>query len=236
MALAASAAAQTSAATKTFANEQYHYAVALPAGCRHEEGPGTVDAVCAADFDPERSAQVSSATALVMEVGAEIVAGDAGRTASDLAQRYDEAAFRQEVPQAICGESDASRARINNVKQTLEDTRVAYTADVICAEVQVPPDRRTAGIGAVSDRSRGALPRWSLAHRSKISRGISRRSKLSLRAFACCQRGSRTNESSRHRLSRLQLRSRCESRTGEGDGRHGEHGLARRLRQCLRPT
>ena len=45
-----------------------------------------------------------------MEVGAEIVAGDAGRTASDLAQRYDEAAFREEVPQAICGESDASRA------------------------------------------------------------------------------------------------------------------------------
>jgi len=32
MALAARTAAQTSAATKTFANEQYHYAVALPAG------------------------------------------------------------------------------------------------------------------------------------------------------------------------------------------------------------
>jgi len=129
-------AAQTSAATKTFANEQYHYAVALPTGCRLEEGPGTVDAVCASDFDPERSAQANSATALVMEVGAEIVADDAGRTASDLAQRYDEAAFRQEVPQAICGESDASRARINNVKQTLEEPRVTYTADVICAEVR----------------------------------------------------------------------------------------------------
>ena len=136
MALAARTAAQTSAATKTFANEQYHYAVALPAGCRLEEGPGTVDAVCASDFDPERSALVNSATALVMEVGAEIVAGDAGRTASDLAQRYDEAAFRQEIPQAICGESDASRARVNNVKQTLEDTRAAYTADVVCAEVR----------------------------------------------------------------------------------------------------
>lgn len=130
------AAAQASAATKTFANEQYRYAVALPAGCRLEEGPGTVDAVCAKDFDPERSALASSATALVMEVGAEIVADDAGRTASELAQRYDEAAFRQEVPQAVCGESDASRARINNVKQTLEDTRVAYSADVICAEVR----------------------------------------------------------------------------------------------------
>lgn len=133
---AARVAAQASAATKTFANERYHYAVALPAGCRHEEGPGTVDAVCAADFDLERSAQANSATALMMEVGAEIVADDAGRTASDLAQRYNEAAFRQEVPQAVCGESDASRARIDNVKQTLEETRVAYTADVICAEVR----------------------------------------------------------------------------------------------------
>jgi len=129
-------AAQASAATKTFANERYHYAVALPAGCRHEEGPGTVDAVCAGDFDPERSAQANSATALVMEVGAESVTDDAGRTASDLAQRYDEATFREEVPQAVCGETDKSRARINNVKQTLEEARVAYTADIICAEVR----------------------------------------------------------------------------------------------------
>jgi predicted DCC family thiol-disulfide oxidoreductase YuxK len=133
---AARVAAQASVATKTFANERYHYAVALPAGCRHEEGPGTVDAVCAADFDPERSAQASSATALVMEVGAEIVADDAGRTATDLAQRYDEAAFREEMPQAVCGESDKSRARTNNVKQSVEETRVVYTADVICAEVR----------------------------------------------------------------------------------------------------
>ena len=100
---------------------------------------------------------------------------------------------------------------------------------------EVPPDRRAAGIGALPDWARGALPRWSLAHRSKISRSTSRRSKPSLRASACCQPGSRTNESSRHRLSRLQLRSRCESRAGEGDGRHGEHGLARRRgRACDR--
>ena len=136
LAPAAHVAAQAPTATKTFANERYHYAVALPAGCRHEEGPGTVDAVCAADLDPERSAQANSATALVMEVGAEIVGDDAGRTTSDLAQRYDEAAFREEVPQAVCGESDKSRVRIDNVKQSIEDARVAYTADVICAEVK----------------------------------------------------------------------------------------------------
>src|SRR5262245_39309594 len=82
-------AAQASTPITTFANERYHYAVALPTGCRLEEGPGTVDAVCAADFDAERSAQANNATALVMEVGAEIVGDDANRTARDLAQRYD---------------------------------------------------------------------------------------------------------------------------------------------------
>lgn len=128
--------AQASAATKTFASERYRYAVALPTGCRLEEGPGTVDAVCAKNMDPEHSALANSATALVMEVGAEIIAEDAGRTAGELAQRYSEATFRQEVPQAVCGEADASRVRINNVKQILEDTRVAYTADIICAEVR----------------------------------------------------------------------------------------------------
>ena len=128
--------AQAAAATKTFTNESYNYTVAVPAGCRHEEGPGTLDAICAADFDPERSALANTATALLMEVGAEIVADDAGLTASDLAKRYDETAFRQEVPQSVCGESDVSRARINNIKQSLEETRVAYTADVICSEVR----------------------------------------------------------------------------------------------------
>lgn len=129
-------AAQGPAATKTFASEEYRYTVALPAGCRHEEGPGTVDAVCASDLDPERSAQISIATALVLEVGAEIVAADAGKTASELAQRYDEAAFRQELPEAICGESDKARVRIDNVKQMLESARVVYTADVTCSEVR----------------------------------------------------------------------------------------------------
>jgi hypothetical protein len=136
LASATRTAAQTSAATKTFADGRYNYSVALPVGCRHEEGPGTLDAVCAPDLDAERSAQSNSATALLMEVSAEIVADDAGRTASELAQRYDEAAFQTEVPQSVCGESDPKRVRINNVKQTLEESRVSYTADVICAEVR----------------------------------------------------------------------------------------------------
>lgn len=129
-------AAQAPAATKTYANEHYHYTVALPDGCRHEEGPGTLDAVCAKNLDPEQSARTDSAAALIMEVAAEIVPADSGATIDDLTKRYDETAFRRDLPQAVCGESDATRARINNVQQTLEETRVVYRADVICAEVR----------------------------------------------------------------------------------------------------
>jgi hypothetical protein len=128
--------AQASAATKTFANEQYRYTVALPAGCRHEEGPGTIDAVCSGDLDPERSAQASIVTALVMEVGAQTVAEDAGRTIAELAQSYGEAAFRDELPEAVCGEAEKGRVKIDNVKQTAEPARLVYSADVTCAEVK----------------------------------------------------------------------------------------------------
>ncbi len=130
------ATAQASVATKTFSNEHYRYTVALPAGCRHEEGPGTVDAVCSADLDPERSAQVSNATALVMEVSAEIVAGDVGKSPTDLALAYGEATFRDELPEAICGESDRSRVKIGDVRQTTQEYRLMYAADVTCAEVK----------------------------------------------------------------------------------------------------
>jgi hypothetical protein len=145
--LAASAsptAAQASAATKTFANERYHYTVALPDGCRHEEGPGTLDAICAKNLDAELSARTDSTAALIMEVAAEIVPGDSGAPIGDLAKRFDETAFRHEVPQAVCGESDTTRARISNVQQTLEAERVVYTANVICAEVRFlqVPERR----------------------------------------------------------------------------------------------
>lgn len=129
---AAPMVAGASSGTKTFSSERYHYSVTLPAGCRHEEGPGTIDAVCAADFDPDRSAKANSATALVMEVVAEAVAGDA----ASAAQAHSEAAVRQELPQAVCGESDAARVRIDNLKRTVESDGVAYTADVICAEVR----------------------------------------------------------------------------------------------------
>jgi hypothetical protein len=130
------AGAQTVVATKTFANDQYHYAVAMPAACRHEEGPGTVDAVCSADLNPERGAPLISDGALVMEVGAEVVAGDAEKTAPELAQAYDETAFREELPEAVCGESDKARVKIANVTRSIEDGRVNYAANLTCAAVR----------------------------------------------------------------------------------------------------
>jgi len=137
MALVAGLArAQATAAMKTIENSQFRYAVALPGGCRHEEGPGTIDAVCAVDFDPERSAVASNASALVLAVGAEVVAGDAGKTATELQQRYGAAGFREELAEAVCGESDTARVKIGNLKEVLEDARVVYTADVVCAEVK----------------------------------------------------------------------------------------------------
>jgi hypothetical protein len=130
------AAGQAPADTKAFENGRYRFAIALPAGCRHDEGPGTIDAVCAAEFDPETSAKASAATSLWLAVSAETVAEDAGKTPAELQQRYGVAAFRDELPEAICGESDKARVRIGNVKEVVEESHVVYTADVVCAEVR----------------------------------------------------------------------------------------------------
>jgi hypothetical protein len=130
------AGAQAPTEPKTFENGQFRFTVAVPAGCRYEEGPGTVDAVCASDFDPERSALAANASALVLAVAAEAVAGDAGKTGSELQQRFGETGFREELPEAVCGESDKTRVKIANVKEVVEAARLVYTADVVCAEVK----------------------------------------------------------------------------------------------------
>ena len=122
--------------TKAFESAKFHYGVALPAGCRHDEGPGTLDAVCAADLDPEKSAQASPATALVLEVGVEPVPADGGTAASDLAQRYGETHFKEEPAEAVCGESDRAKVKIDGAKQVLEEARVVYTAGVLCPEIK----------------------------------------------------------------------------------------------------
>jgi hypothetical protein len=129
--------AQTPASMQTVESPAPHrYAVALPAGCRQETGPGTLDAICSAEFDAEKSAEASAVASLVFEVGAEDVADDTGKATSALAAGYGEDAFKSELPEAVCGESDRMRVKIENVKQALEEGLVAYTADVLCPEVK----------------------------------------------------------------------------------------------------
>jgi hypothetical protein len=124
------------APTKTFENTEFRYSVALPLGCRHEEGPGTLDAVCSPELDAAKSLEAAAAASLLLEVGVEPVPQDVGKGAADLAKGYDEASFKDELPEAICGEADKTRVKIDNVKQVLEAARVLYTATVACPEIK----------------------------------------------------------------------------------------------------
>ena len=127
-------AAQSPVETKAFESSQFRYAVALPAACRHEEGPGTIEAICATDLDLKKSEAASAATALVLQAAAETKPADGDATAAQ--QRYSEGAFREELPEAVCGESDKARVKIENVKQAVENGHLIYTADVACSAVR----------------------------------------------------------------------------------------------------
>jgi len=130
------AVAQAPVPTKAFDNPKFHYTVSLPAGCRHDVGPGTLDAICSPEFDAEKSATASAAASVVLEVSTEAVANEEGKTPAELAQSYDEVHFKDELPEAICGEPDKARVKIDNVKQVLEDARVVYSANVVCSEIK----------------------------------------------------------------------------------------------------
>ncbi|HEY1244946.1 MAG TPA: hypothetical protein VGF29_08950 [Hyphomicrobiaceae bacterium] len=130
------ATAQAAAETTPFESREFHYAVALPAGCRHEEGPGTVDTICAPDFDPAKSARASRAAALVLSVAAEPTGGEGDASIGALQERYSEAAFKEELPEAVCGESDKTRVKIENFSEIVDGPRLVYTAEVVCAPVR----------------------------------------------------------------------------------------------------
>jgi hypothetical protein len=130
------AIAQPTSEAKAFESDEFHYKVSLPAGCRYEEGPGTLDAVCSPELDAEKSNATTTAAALLLEVGVETVADDAGKTPADLVQRYGEAEFKAELPESVCGESERTRVKIENSKQVLDEARVMYTADVTCPEIK----------------------------------------------------------------------------------------------------
>lgn len=128
---------QSAGDTKAFENKQYNFSVALSVDCRHEEGPGTLDAFCSPDMEHDGSRAVSTRlSALSLQISAETVASDAGKTPSALAQQYTEAMFKAELPEAVCGESDSTRAMVQNVNPSNDETSVVYTADVVCAGVR----------------------------------------------------------------------------------------------------
>jgi hypothetical protein len=133
---AASATSQPAGTTKAFENSEYRYSVALPAGCRHDEGPGTLEAVCSAELDPDKSAEASATSSLVLEVTVEQVPDDAGKVPAALAQKFGEGEFRQELPEMVCGETDDSRVKIDNLAQAVEEARVVYTANVTCPGIK----------------------------------------------------------------------------------------------------
>jgi hypothetical protein len=118
--------------TLSFENADYRFTVTFPRGCRYEEGPGTVDAICAPDFDEEKSATVEKAGALVLSFAYELVdTASAGN-----APRFSATAFKDDLPESVCGESDKARARIENLKYREEAGFLVQQADVVCSEVK----------------------------------------------------------------------------------------------------
>jgi len=129
-------AAQQAPETTTIESAQYRYIVAVPTACRNEEGPGTVDAICSIDLDSEKSAAAKNDTALVLSVAVETLGTEGDTSVDGLRQRYGEASFRDELPEAVCGESDKARVKIEGFKETVEDGRLVYAASVVCAPIK----------------------------------------------------------------------------------------------------
>jgi hypothetical protein len=124
------------ATTKTYENEELRYVVQLPEVCRAVRGPGTLEAICAPDLDAEKSKRVPAASAIVLEVDGEAVPSDA--------KSYTEVEFRSELPESVCGEGDASKVKLTNVRVDKDGERTTLTADVVCPELNFLrlPERR----------------------------------------------------------------------------------------------
>ncbi len=122
------AATPISAKSRPIENAELKYSVAVPTECRLEEGPGTLEAICAPDFDEAKSAELPAATALLLEVDAERAPADA--------KPYGEAEFRQEVPEAVCGESGNIKVKLTGVQGIKDGATTTFTASVTCPEIK----------------------------------------------------------------------------------------------------
>jgi hypothetical protein len=113
---------------RTIDNAELKYSITVPSECRTEEGPGTLEAICSPDFDEAKSAEMSAAGALLLEIDAEAVPADA--------KPYGEAEFKLEVPEAVCGESDTAKVKLVDVKTSKDVTATVLTASVTCPEIK----------------------------------------------------------------------------------------------------
>ena len=120
--------APAAATTKTFEIPEPAFSIALPAPCRHEMGPGTLEAVCASDLDVEKSKEVQAAGSILLEVDFEVAPPDA--------KPYSEAEFRQELPESVCGEGDTKKVRLEGVAETKDGELTTFTARVVCPELK----------------------------------------------------------------------------------------------------
>jgi hypothetical protein len=121
--------AAQAADTRTITNTELNFSVTLPASCRIEEGPGTIEAVCSPDLDPSKSLVASAASALLLEL-------DYERVPAAVKAVYGEVEFRQELPEAVCGESEPTKVGIADFKRTDDGDRVIWTAMVTCPDIK----------------------------------------------------------------------------------------------------
>ena len=147
----AACSAAASATTKTFEISEPAFSVALPAPCRHEMGPGTLEAVCAADLDAEKSKDVQAAGAILLEVDFEITPPDS--------KPYSEAEFRQELPESVCGEGDTKKVRLEAVKEIAAADQTTFSALVVCPELKFLGlgERHAEALTVITPRSRFRL-------------------------------------------------------------------------------
>ena len=122
------AAAPLAARPRTINKPDLLYRVTIPSECRTEEGPGTLEAICSPDLDEAKSVDIPAAAALLLEIDVEIVPAGAAR--------YGEAEFRQEVPEAVCGEADNPKIKLDAVKITKNAGTDIFSASVTCPEIK----------------------------------------------------------------------------------------------------
>lgn len=143
--------------TKRFDNSELHYAVQLPASCRHMLGAGTLEAICAPDLDPAAAETIATAGALLFEVDAEAAPADAAA--------YSETEFRAELPAGVCGESDASQVRLTDVSERKTENRTVFSAGVTCPAVgflQLPERQARAQVIVIEEFRYRLLARWPI--------------------------------------------------------------------------